>query len=82
MAQLLLTAVRSNLHKKISFYCQIPPLITTYKAGTTHGVENRNFIHSSVPAGTYSIDNFNTKIKELVLQQRHNWEPPQIKDLK
>ena len=41
-----------------------PPIIT-YKAGTTHGVENRNLIHSSIPAGTYSIDDFNTKIKNL-----------------
>ena len=44
-----------------------PPIIT-YKAGTTHGVENRNLIHSSIPAGTYSIDDFNTKVKEFVLQ--------------
>ena len=58
-----------------------PPIIT-YKAGTTHGVENRNLIHSSIPAGTYSIDDFNTKIKEFVLQQRQDWEPLQIKDLK
>ena len=56
-----------------------PPIIT-YKAGTTHGVENRNLIHSSIPAGTYSIDDFNTKIKEFVLQQRQDWEPSQIKD--
>ena len=36
--------------------------------------------HSSIPAGTYSIDDFNTKIKEFVLQQRQDWEPSQIKD--
>ena len=35
-----------------------------------------------MPAGTYSIDDFGTKIKELVLQQRQDWGPPQIKDLK
>ena len=58
-----------------------PPIIT-YKAGTTHCVENRNLIHSSIPAGTYSIDDFNTKIKEFVIQQRQDWKPPQIKDLK
>ena len=57
-----------------------PPLIITYKVGTTAGVENRNLIHSRITAGTYSIDNFNTKIKEFVLQQRQDWEPPQIKD--
>ena len=58
------------------------PPILTYKAGTAIGVENRNLIHSSIPAGTYSIDHFNTKIKESTLQQRQDWEPPQIKDLK
>ena len=44
--------------------------ITTYKAGTTHGIENRNLIHSSISAGPYSNGDFNTKIKEFVLQQR------------
>ena len=38
-----------------------PPIIT-YKTGTTHGIENRSLIHSSIP-GTYSIDDLNTKIK-------------------
>ena len=85
MARLLL--VRSGLHKKTSFYYQVPPPpspppIITYKVGTTTGVENRNLIHSSIPAGTYSIDDFNTKIKEFVLQQRQDWEPSQIKDWK
>ena len=56
--------------------------IIIYKAGITTSVENRNSIHSSIPAGTYSIDDFNTKIKEFVLQQRQDWEPLQIKDLK
>ena len=35
-----------------------------------------------MPAGTYSIDDFGTKIKELVLKQRQDWGPPQIMDLK
>ena len=39
--------------------------ITTYKVGKPTGVENRNLIYSSIPAGTYSIDDFNTKIKNL-----------------
>ena len=43
------------------------PLIT-YKAGKPTSVENINLIYSSIPGGTYSIDNFNTKIKEFVLQ--------------
>ena len=81
MIRLLLTVVRSGFHKKTSFYYQSPPIIN-YKAGTTTSIENRNLIHSSIPAGTYSIDDFNTKIKESTLQQRQDWEPPQIKDLK
>ena len=32
--------------------------------------------------GTYSIDDFNARIKIAILQQRQDWEPPQIKDLK
>ena len=54
------------------------PIIT----GTTHGVENRKLTYSSIPAGTYSIDDFNTRIKEFVLQQGQDWGRPQIKDLK
>ena len=56
-----------ELAQKDIILLSTPPMIT-YKAGTTHGVENRNLIHSSIPAGTYSIDNFNTKIKEFVLK--------------
>ena len=56
------------------------PLITC-KAGKPKGVENKNLIYSSLSAGTYSIDKFNAKIKKAILQQRQDWEPPQIKDL-
>ena len=54
--------------------------VITYKTGTHTGVENKNLIYSSIPGGTYSIEDFNIKIKKLVLQQRQDWEPPQIKD--
>ena len=40
------------------------PLIT-YKAGKPTSTENRNLIYSSIPVGTYLIDDFNTKIWEL-----------------
>ena len=53
-----------------------------YKAGKHTGVENSKFVHFKLSAGTYSIDDFNTKIKEFFIQQRQDWEPPQIKDLK
>ena len=52
-----------------------------HKAGKRTGVENTNFISFNLSAGT-SIDNFNAKMKVVILQQRHDWEPPQIKDLK
>ena len=53
-----------------------------YKAGKRTSVENTNFIHFNLSAGCYSIDDFNAKIKVVILQQRQDWEPPQIKDLK
>ena len=53
-----------------------------HKADKRTGVENTNFISFSLSAGTYSIDNFNAKIKVVILQQRQDWKPPQIKDLK
>ena len=53
-----------------------------YKAGSRTGVENNRFIKFSLSAGTYSIGNFNAKIKVAILQQREDWEPPQINDLK
>ena len=36
----------------------------------------------TVSEGTYSIDDFNAKIKVAILQQRQHWEAPQIKDLR
>ena len=53
-----------------------------YKAVKRTGVENTKFIHFNIFASTYSIDNFNAKIKVAILQQRQDCEPPQIKDLK
>ena len=56
--------------------------IIVYKAGKRTGVENTNFISFNLSAGIYLIDNFNTKIKVEILQQRLDWELPQIKDLR
>ena len=53
-----------------------------YKVGSRIGVANNKFIIFNLSAGTYSIDDFNTKIRAAVLQQREDWELPQIKDLK
>ena len=53
-----------------------------YKASTRTGVENNILIKFSFSAGTYSINDFNAKIKAAVLQERQDWEPPQIKELK
>ena len=47
-----------------------------YKDGSHTGMENNKFMHFNLLAGTYSIDNFNTKIKEAFLRKR------QDKDLK
>ena len=43
-----------------------------YKVGSRTGVENIRFIKFSLSAGTYSIDDFNAKIKEAVSQQRQD----------
>ena len=56
--------------------------IVIYKAGKRTGVENDKFIHFNYSTGTHSIDDFNAKIKVAILQQRQDWEPPQIKDLR
>ena len=56
--------------------------IIVYKAGKRTGVENTKFISFNLLAGTYSIDDFNAKIKVAILQQRQDWEPPQIKNLR
>ena len=53
-----------------------------YKTGARTGVENNRFIKFSLSAGTYSIDDFNAKIKVAVLQERQDWAPPQIKYLR
>ena len=43
-----------------------------YKAGKRTGVEFDKFIYFNHSAGTYSIDNFNAKIKVAILQQRQD----------
>ena len=53
-----------------------------YKAGSRTSVENNRFIKFDLSAGTYSIDDFNAKIKVAVSQERQDWEPPETKNLK
>ena len=53
-----------------------------YNTGSRTGVENNGFIKFNVLAGAYLINDFTEEIKAAVLQQRQDWEPPQIKDLK
>ena len=45
-------------------------------------MENYKFIHFNLSAGTYSIDDFNAKIKVAILEKRDDGELPQIKDLR
>ena len=52
-----------------------------YKAGKHTGIESNKFKHFNLSASTYSIDDFNAKIEVAILQQRQDWEPPQIRDL-
>ena len=39
-------------------------------------------IESTLTTGTYSIDDFNGKVKAPVIQQRQDWEAPQTKKSK
>ena len=52
-----------------------------YKAGKQASATNTEFIKFILSEGTYSINDFNTKIK-IAIQQRQGWEPPQMKNLK
>ena len=45
-------------------------------------MKNNRFIKFSLSADAYSIDDSNANIKVVVLQQRQDWVPPQIKDLR
>ena len=82
MAQLLLIVVRSIelAQKDIILLSSVSTIV--YKAGKRTGVENAKFISFNLSAGTYSIDYFNAKIKVAILQQRQDWEPPKIKDIR
>ena len=40
-----------------------------------------DYIQFALSSATYSIDNFNAKIKAAVLKQKQNWNAPQIKNL-
>ena len=46
--------------------------IVIYKAGKRTSIENKKIIHFNFSAGTYSIDNFNAKIKVAILQERQD----------
>ena len=40
-----------------------------YKAGKRTGIEHNQFIRFNLSAGTYSIDDFNTKLRAEISQQ-------------
>ena len=61
MAQLLLTVVRSSLHKK-NIILLSSVYIIVYKAGKRTGVENTKVMSFTFSVGTYSTDDFNAKI--------------------
>ena len=46
--------------------------IVVYKTGKPTDVENTKFISFNISAGTYSIDDFNAKIKVAILQKRQD----------
>ena len=48
--------------------------LIVYKAGKQAGVTNTEFIKFTLSEGTYSIDDFNAKIKIVILQQKTGLE--------
>ena len=56
--------------------------LIVYKAAKRTGVKYTEFISFTFSEGTYSIVDFNAKIQIAILQQRQDWESPQIKDLR
>ena len=56
--------------------------LIVYKAGKRISVKNTDYISFTLSGGTYSIDDFNAKIKIAILQQIQGWVSPHIKDLR
>ena len=56
--------------------------LIVYKTSKCTIIKNTEFISFTLSEGTYSIDEFNAKIKVATLQQRKGLQPPQIKDLR
>ena len=55
----------------------------SYSKASLSGIYNLDdYIQFTLSSGAYSIDDFNKKIKAGVLQQKQNWSPPQIKNLR
>ena len=55
--------------------------IIVYKAGKRTGVENTKFISFNVSACTYSIDDFNAKIRVEILQKKRTGNHLKLKTL-
>ena len=51
------------------------------KASSSGVISLDDYIQFTLSSGTYSIDDFNKKIKAAVLQQKQNWNSPHIKNL-
>ena len=52
------------------------------KASSSDVFNPDDYSQFSLSPGIYSIDDFNKKVKAVVLQQKQNWKAPQIKNLK
>ena len=55
----------------------------SYSKASSSGVFNFDeYIQFNLSSDTYSIDDFNKKIRAAVLQQKQNWDAPHIKNLR
>ena len=57
-------------------------MIKHSKSSESNTPRLNDYIQLTFQVGTYSIDDFNPKIKAAVLQQKQSWDAPQIKDVK
>ena len=71
-----------DLFKKDKIVLGDTILIKYSKSSSSGTFDLGDYIQFNLSAGTYSVDNFNAKIKAAVLRQKQKWDAPQIKDLK
>ena len=77
MDQFAANSCQIELAQKYLILLSKAPVITS-KAGKPTSIENRNLIHSTIPACTYSNDNFNKKSRNLSYNKDKTGNHPKL----